>query len=121
MLDLDQALSGAKVDCARDLYKQLIEFGGAAKVWMTVQVEYKPVNLQAIKQPFEQYLSPALTRMFRRDKKISGFANPYIGNLRIPTDRIRGFYSIFIRYKFGLRLARFLQLTLKIMKYAPLE
>ena len=30
--DLDQALSGARVDCGRDLYKQLIEYGGAAKV-----------------------------------------------------------------------------------------
>ena len=30
--DLDQALSGARLDCGRDLHKQLIEFGGAAKV-----------------------------------------------------------------------------------------
>ena len=37
--DLDQALSGARLNCVRDLYKQLIEFGGAAKVWMTVKVE----------------------------------------------------------------------------------
>ena len=32
---LDQALSGARLDCGRDLHKQLIEFGGAAKVRMT--------------------------------------------------------------------------------------
>ena len=38
--DLDHALSGARVDCARDFHKQLIEVNGAAKVWMTVQVEY---------------------------------------------------------------------------------
>ena len=38
--DLDQVLSGARVDCRRDLHKQLCEFGKAAKVWMTVQVEY---------------------------------------------------------------------------------
>ena len=42
--DIDQALSGARVDCVRDLHKQIIEFNGAAKVWMTVQVEYEPVN-----------------------------------------------------------------------------
>ena len=81
--DLDQALSRAKVDCARDLQKQLIEFGGAAKVWMTVQVEsiLWPVNPLANKQSFEQYLSAAPTRMFRRDEIISGFENPYIDNL----------------------------------------
>ena len=39
MPDLDQALNGARLDCGWDLYKQLIEYGGAAKVWMTVQVE----------------------------------------------------------------------------------
>ena len=53
--DLDQALSGARLDCGRDFHKQLIEFGEAAKVWMTVQVEYEPVNLIANKQPFKQY------------------------------------------------------------------
>ena len=73
--DLDQALSGAKVDCARDLHKQLVEFGGAAKVWMIVQVDYEPVNPLANKQPFEQYLNATPTRMFRRDDKISGVAN----------------------------------------------
>ena len=71
MPDLDQALSGAKVDCVRDLHKQLIEFCGAAKVWMLIQVEYEPVNPMANKQSFEQYLSAAPTRMFRRDDKIS--------------------------------------------------
>ena len=50
--DLDQALSGAWVDCGRNLHKQLIEFGGAAKVWMTVQVEYEPVNPLTTKQAF---------------------------------------------------------------------
>ena len=52
--DLDKALYGARLDCGRDLHKQLIEFGGAVKVWMTVQVEYEPVNLLAHKQPFKQ-------------------------------------------------------------------
>ena len=42
--DLDQALSGARHDCERDLHKQLFEFNGAAKVWMTVKVDYEPVN-----------------------------------------------------------------------------
>ena len=121
MPDLDQGLSGAKVNCARDLHKQLIEFGGAAKVWMIVQVEYEVINPLANQQPFEQYLSAAPTRMFRRDEKISGFANPYIDNLRILTDRIRKFNAKFIRDMSGRRLARVLQLTLKIVKYAPLE
>ena len=36
VLDFDQALSGARLDCGRDLHKQLIEFGGVTKVWITV-------------------------------------------------------------------------------------
>ena len=74
--DLDQAFSGARLDCGRDLHKQLIDFGGAAKVWMTIQVKYEPVNPLANKVPFEQYLSAAPTRIFQRDKTISIFANP---------------------------------------------
>ena len=62
--DLDQALSGARLDCGHDLHKQLIECCGAAQVWMTVQVEYEPVNPMANKEPFEQYLSAAPTRIF---------------------------------------------------------
>lgn len=42
--DNDQALFDARLDCARDSHKQLIDFGPAAKVWMMVQVEYEPVN-----------------------------------------------------------------------------
>ena len=52
--DLDQALSGARLDCARDLHKELNEFGGAAKVWMTLLVKYEPVNPIVNKQPLEQ-------------------------------------------------------------------
>ena len=81
MLDLDQALSGARLDCERDVHKQLIEYGRAANVWMTVHVEYEPVNLLANKQPFEQYLSAASTRMLRRDETISAFGNPYIDSV----------------------------------------
>ena len=103
MPDLDQALSGARLDCGQDLHKQLIEFGGAAKVWMTVQVEYEPVNPLANKQPFGQYLSAAPTRMFRRDGKVSTFSNPYIDFLQILTDRIREFNVKFIRDKSGRR------------------
>ena len=44
MPDLDQTLSVARLDCGQDLHKQLIEFGGAAKVWMTVLFEYESVN-----------------------------------------------------------------------------
>ena len=119
--DLDQALSGARLDCGRYLHKQLIEFGGAAKVWMTVQVEYETVNPLTNKQHFEQYLSAVPTRMYRRDETVSAFANPYIENLRILTDRIREFNAKFIRDKSGLRLAKVLLFILKIVKYASLE
>ena len=88
---------------------------------MTVQVEYEPVNPRANKQPFVKHLSAAPTRMFRRDEQISGFENQYTDNLRILTDRIRELNAKFIRDKSGLRLARVLQLTLKIVKYAPLD
>ena len=88
---------------------------------MTLQVEYEPVNSLANKQPFEQYISAAPTRMFRRDKIISAFGNPYIEFLQILTDRIMEFNVKFIRDKSGLRLARVLKFTLKMMKYAPLE
>ena len=121
MPDFDQALYKGKLDCGMDLYKQLIEFGGAAKVWMTVLVVYEPVNSQANMQPFEQYLSAAPTRMFRRDNTISAFGNPSIYSRRILTDRIWEFNNNFIRNKSGLQLAEILQFTLKIVKYAPLE
>ena len=88
---------------------------------MTVQVEYKPVNTMANKQRFKQYLGAAPTRMFRRKGTISAFGNPYIYSLRILTDRIREFNAKFIRDKSGLRLAKVLQFTMNIMKYAPLE
>ena len=119
--DLDQAFSGAKLDCERDLHKQLIEFGEAAKVWLTVQVEFKPVNPMANKQPFKHYLSAAPTRMFKRDWTVSAFANPYYDSLQITTDRIREFNSKFIRDKSGLRLAWVLQFTVKMVKYTPFE
>ena len=76
--DLDQALSGARLDCGRDLHKQLIKYGKAGKVWMTVQVEYELVNPFANKEAFEQYLSAAPTHIFRRDGTVSAFSNPYI-------------------------------------------
>ena len=119
--DLYQALSGARLDCGRDLHKQLIEFCGAARVWMTIQVEYEPVNPPSNKQPFKKHLSAAPTRMFRRDDTNSAFGNPYIDSIRNRTDRIREFNAKFIRDKSGLRLARGLQFILKIEKYAPLE
>ena len=119
--DLDKALSVARVDCGRDLHKQQIEFGGAAKVWMTVQVEYEPVNPLANKQPLKQYFSAAPTRMFKRDETVSDFGNLYIDALHILTDSIRKFNAKFIRDKSGLRLARVMQLTLKMVKYVPLE
>ena len=83
---LEQALSEARLECARDLHKQLFEFGGAAKVWMTVLVKYETVILMANKQPFIQYLNHAPTRIFMREKTISAFSNPYIDYFKILTD-----------------------------------
>ena len=100
-----------RIDCGRDLHKQLIEFGGAAKVWMTVQVEYDPENPLANKQPFEQYLSAAPTRIFSRDGTFTTSENLYIDSLKILTDRMREFNAKFIREKSGLRLARVLIFT----------
>ena len=73
------------------------------------------------KQRFEQYMSAALTRMIKRDGKVSAFAIPYIDFLRILTDRIREFNAKFIRDKSSLRLASVLQFILKIVKYTPHE
>ena len=42
--DLDQAFSGALVDCGSDIHKQFVKFKRAAKVWITGQVRYKPAN-----------------------------------------------------------------------------
>ena len=88
---------------------------------MTVQVEYEPVNPLAKKRPFEQYLSAAMTRMFMRNETLNAFENPYSDFLQILTDRIRELNAKFIRDKSGLRLAKVLQFTLKIVKYAPLD
>ena len=109
------------MDFGQDLHKQLGEFGGAVKVWVTLQVAYDPVKPMANKEPFEQYLSAALTRIFYNDGQVIATANPYIGNLRILTDRIKEFNAKFIRDKSGHRLAGVLQFILKMMKYAPLE
>ena len=81
MPDLDQAVSWARIDCGQNIHKQLIEFGGAAKVWMTVQVEYEPVNFLANKQPFEQYFSAEPTRIFRHDRTFTTLENLYIDSL----------------------------------------
>ena len=88
---------------------------------MTIQVGYEPVNHLFNKQPFEQYLSGAPTRMFRRDGTILAFTNLYIISLRILTDRIRELNAKFIRDKSGVRLDRVLQFTLNMVKYAPLK
>ena len=88
---------------------------------MTVQVVYEPVNPLANKMPFEHYLSAAPSCIFKHDGTISAFENPYIDSLQFLTDRIKGFNAKFIRVKSGFRLARVLQFTLKIVKYAPFE
>ena len=73
------------------------------------------------KEPFEQYLSAAPTRIFRSDGPVTANANPYINNLRIFTDRIKEYNAKFIRDKLGLRLAGVLQFILKMVKYAYLK
>ena len=45
---------------------------------MTVQVEYEHVNPMANKQRFEQYLSAASTRIFRRERTFITLENLYI-------------------------------------------
>ena len=66
--DLDEALSGCWVDCGSDLHNQLEQFDGAAKVWITVQVRYEPAKPETDKrQAFDQYLSAAPTRIFKRE------------------------------------------------------
>ena len=119
--DLDKALSGAWLDCGQDLHKLIGEFGGAVKVWITVQVTYVPVKSMANKEPFEQYLSAAPTRIFQSDGPVTATENLYIYSLRILTNRIKEFNAKFILDKSGLRLAGVLQFILKMVKYAPLE
>ena len=119
--DLDKALSRAWLDCGQDLHKQLGEFDGAVKVLVTVQVAYEPVKPMANKEPFEQCLSAAPTRILRRNGPVTDSANPYINSLRILTERIREFNAKFIRDKSGLRLTGVLKFILKMVKYAPLE
>ena len=119
--DLEQALYEARIDCVRDSHKQLIEFGRAAKVWITVHGEYEPVNPLTNKQPFEQYLNASPTRMYKRDGTISAFGNPYIDSITILKDRISEFNAKFISNKSGLRPTRMLQFNFKMVKYASLE
>ena len=59
--------------------------------------------------------------MFRRDENVSVFKNRYIDILHILTNRIKKFNVKFIRDQSGRRLARVLQLSLKLVKIAPVE
>ena len=111
MLNLDQELSEARLDCGQYLHKQLIDLGKSAKVWMTVQVEYETVNPLANKKPFKQYLSAAPTRMFIRDITVSSVSNPYIDSLQILTDLIRESNAKFNSDKSDLRLTRVFHFT----------
>ena len=88
---------------------------------MRIQVEYEPVNPLLNKHFFEQYLSAALTRIFRRKWPVTPSGNPYIENLQILIDRIIEFNAKFIRDITGLRHARVFQLILKMIKYAPFQ
>ena len=104
--NLDQALSKSWIDCALDLHNLLIELGGAAKVWITVQVQYEPTKLESDKrQAFDQYLSATPTRIFKLDRPITIVTNQYTDSLRILTDRIKELNTKFIWDKSGLRLS----------------
>ena len=116
------ALQGAWFDCGLDLHKQLIEFGEAAKMWMTAQVEYEPVNPLANKQSFKQYLSASPTRIFKRDEPDNPFQKTsYIDLLLIITDQIRESNANYLRDESGFRLVKVLNFILKMVKYAFVE
>ena len=76
--DFDQALSGAKMYCGRDIHKQIIEYSKAVKVWIKVQGKCEPVHHFANKQPVEQYLSASPTRIFMCDEIFLTFKNHYV-------------------------------------------
>ena len=90
-------------------------------MWITMQVEYEPVNPLANKQPFKQYFSTAPIRIFKRDRTFITLQHYYIDSLQILTDQIREFNAKFIREKSGIQLARVLTSILKMVSYAPLE
>ena len=50
------------------LTNRKIEFNKSAKVYIAIQVKYEQINFLVNKKSFEQYLSAAPTRMFRRDR-----------------------------------------------------
>ena len=76
--DLDLSLIGALVDCGSDIHIQLVEFGVAAKVWITVQVQYEPAKPDTDKrEAVDQYLSATPTRIFKQDGLITASSNPY--------------------------------------------
>lgn len=88
---------------------------------LTIKVEYEPVTPLTNKVPFDQYLCAAPTRIFKRVETFSAYKTQYNNVCRILTSQIRDFTAKFIRDKFGLRLAKVLQLILKIVKYLSFE
>ena len=118
--DLGLALDGALLDCGGDVHRTIMEYEGAAKIWMTVQVRYEPANVEDDnRHGFTQFLSATATRFFKREGQINKYANPYTDVIRILTDRINQHNAKFIRDKSGLRLSQILQLILKTAKYSP--
>lgn len=75
---------------------------------MTVNSEYEQVNPLANKQPFEQYLSALLTRIFWRDETFTAYDNQYIVSFSRLIDQIKKFNEKFIKDKSALRLAKVL-------------
>ena len=88
---------------------------------MTAQVEYQPVNPLANKQSFKQYLSASPTRIFKRDEPVIPSKNPFIDVLLIITDQISESNAKNLRDKYGLRLARVIKFTMKMVRYTPFE
>ena len=67
-------------------------------MYITVQVRYEPAKPETDKrQAFDQYLSAAPTRIFKREGTITAITNPYTDYLRILTERIREYNAKFIR------------------------
>lgn len=122
MFELDKALSEPWLDCGQYLHKQIIELGGAVKVWITLLVRYEPVIVDPVKcQFFEKCQSAQVTCIFMRNGTITAPGNPYIDSLLILTDCIKEFSEKFICNQSGLRIVKVLQLILKMAEYAPIQ
>ena len=77
-----------------------MEYEGAAKIWMTVQVGNEPANPENDERHgFNQFLSATATRFFRRDGQINGYENPYTDVIRLLTYKIKQHHAKLIQEK----------------------